>query len=667
MPPQSNPRGKTRRDVMAILGVAGAAGLAGCVGDDDDPGVTPTPTPRDDDTPTPTPRDEPERQVMGTYRSGISSDAETTIPFMTTDTTSGAYQDLVLDGAYAVSTAEFDDAIFPLWLDFELAEGSETVYVATLRDNLEWSDPYGPMTSDDWVFYIENIHKSEDNWAGSVDAPDWAEIETEVVDDQTFELTLPEINPDFPWEPVMWNAKILPRGLIEDYVDDQDLEGIQQDTEIIEMGYTGNTGAFTLSEWDRDSAWRTVRNDDYYLSELSPEDFPDWVPEDEIDAWLGAPYFEGYEYDVIPEESTRLSALRTGEIDTTGIPEPRVAEFQEAVDDVYVNLAPQPYLRVMSYSMRLSGWEAWTDEDPDYDGQGEVGYGHENSREIRWAIATAIDKQFISDEIEQGLSDPAQTFQPEWSRWYIDDDVEPVGVGDSYSHDDARDMLETYLPDGYGYDNGALIGPEGHDRWDGEQVELTWVHTAGIETYDLTAEHVMAELDAIGIDMDINTVLWETLLGQWLATEAAEGVDETMWNVGPDNRGHPHETVHISQWDLLYGINFNTYPRTPAATDVFWTLQAPLNYYGYMPPDDMGPDGDWTMEEAFAAGRQEIDEDARLEIFGEIFATLSHDIPNNFVTMGVDHTGYQNRVLGPSEEFGYGWNWQNNYYDAELI
>ncbi len=661
MPSWRNPTGRSRRDVMALLGITGLAGLAGCIGDGDET----TPTPGNGETPTPTPTPPPaDRQVMGTYRHGIPSDADTTIPFLTTDTTSGDFQALVLDGAYSVTSEEYDDSIWPQWLDLQLADGSENVYVATLRDNLQWSEPFGQMTADDFVYYIQNIHQAE--WTGSVDAPDWAEIEVQQTSELEFEIELPEVSPDWPWEPVMWGHTILPRGAIEDYVDNEDLESLQQDETLIELQYTGNLGPYELVNWERDSAFRTVRNEDWYMRDLSADEFPDYATEEEIEAWQGAPYFEGFDYEIIPEESTRLSTLRTGEIDASNIPETRVHEFQEAVEDVYVNLAPQPYLRVLSFGMRLSGWEAWTDTDPDYDGQGEVGYGNEDARMIRRAIAMAIDKETISEDIEGGLSNVAQTFQPQWSQWYIDEEVEPVGAGETYDPDEARDLLETYLPDGYGYDNGNLMSPEDSDRWGGDQVTLQWVSTAGIETYDLTAEFVQGELEDIGIEMDIETVLWETLLGQWLATEPVEGVEETQWDAGLDNRGHPHETVTSNAWDLLYGINFNTYPRTPAATDVFWYTQAPLNYYGYLAPDDMGPNNDMTMQDMFEAGRTEVDREERLEIFGEIFAQLSHDLPNNFVTMGVEEMGYQERVIGPSEMFGYNWNFVTDFFDADL-
>lgn len=665
MPPSLH-SGRTRRQVMTILGMAGAAGLAGCLGDDD-PGTTPTPGPGNGD-PTPTPTPAPTQpEVRGTYRVGISSDADTTIPFLTADTTSGDYQALLMDGAYAVTS---DDEIWPLWADISLADGSETTWVVELRDNLVWSDPYGEMTADDWVWYIQEVHQPSENWAGSVDRADWwytddgtdHPIPIEQTGTYSFEIHLPDVDPVFPFRPTMWGTQIIPRGAIEDYVDDRDLEGIQQDQSIIEMAYTGNTGPYRLSEWDRDAGWRTVRNEEYYLRDLDADAFPETASAEEIERWQGAPYFEGFQYEVIPEESTLLSALRTGEVDNANIPEPRVAEFQEAVDDVYVNLAPQPYLRVLAFSQRLSGWEALSDADEDYDGAGEVGYGHEHGAEIRRAIGMAIDKQFISDEIEQGLSRTAQTFQPEWSQWYIDEEVEPVGVGDSYGHDMARDALETFLPDGYGYDNGRLIGPEGHDRWPGEPVELEWVHTAGIETYDLTAEHILAELDAIGIGMNIQTVLWETLLGQWLVNEPTQGVDETVWYAGANNAGHPHETVHLNDWDLLYGINFNTYPRTPSSSDVFWQSDGTVNFYGYLEPDDMGSDGDLSMGAMFDQASATVSDDDRLDLFGEIFGRLSRDQPVNFMTMGVDHYGYHNRVAGPSEEFGYDWDLQTFYF-----
>ncbi len=664
MPSRRNPTGRTRRELMAIMGIGGAAGLAGCLGDDGDGGdETPTPTEDPgggDQTPTPTPPPA-ERQVMGTYRSGISSDGDTTIPFLITDTTSGNMVSLVLDGAYAVTS---NDQIMPLWMD--LTTEDSQVFTAELRDNLQWSDPYGEMTAEDWVWYIQNIHQSD--WAASVDASSWEGISVERTGNYTFEIDVGAVIPSFPLQPTLWGAQIAPKSLLEDYVSNQDLEGIQTDEDLVNLTYTGNVGPYTLDEWERDSAWRTVRNDEYYMRDLDASDFPDYLSDEEIEAWQGSPYFEGYEYSIIPEEATRLSALRTGDIDNATIPGQRVPEFQQAVDDVYVNLAPQPFLEILAYAQRTSGWEEMSDADPEYDGPGIADYGNPNADQIRGAVSMSIDKQFVADVINNGLADPAQTFQPEWSQFYGDEGVTEYGVGDTYSHDQAREMLEQNLSDGYGYDNGTLIAPEGHDRWDAEQVTLQVVHTAGSQTNQDIAERMLQELSNVGIDIEINSVVWETLLGQYLPGDLIEGVDEPTYGIGPgtENPGHPHETVNLQSWDIQFGIGFNTYPRTPSSTDVFWTKEAALNYYGYRPPTNMGPNSDMTMREMYDTAATEADLESRRQMFIEMFNQLSADQPVNFFLMGVDTPGYRNRVVGPTEEFGYGWDYQTNYFDPEI-
>jgi peptide/nickel transport system substrate-binding protein len=200
---------------------------------------------------------------------------------------------------------------------------------------------------------------------------------------------------------------------------------------------------------------------------------------------------------------------------------------------------------------------------------------------------------------------------------------------------------------GEGEDRGAFVGP------DGEQVELTLVYATGTSTTETTAEVMANELSDIGLSVEITGVTFDTLLGQYVANEYV-GEGEPEYNGGPYNAGPPDQTESSEQWDLMYGINFNTYPRTPSATNAFWTEQAGTNYYGYQPEVDMAA--------KFEEFRTTSDAEERQSIMAEIFGILSEDQPVNFVAMSDDIIGYQNYIEGPEETFGA--NWDANTWSA---
>lgn len=620
MPSGNNVTGRTRREWMKILGLGATAGVAGCLGNGDgngsgngngngNGGTTPTET----DDP-----DQFDREVGGPFIAGSATDAETLFFPNIADNPSAQRVGLTMDGAYALDT---DIEVYPLWLDIE-DSGDATTWICTLRDNLYWSDPYGQMTSEDWVYMIENIHQGEDNWAGSTAWDDWQGVEVEATSELEFTITLPDVNPDFPAEPTMWGAFCAPKELFEPYVPDKDLEGMQQDDEFQTLAYTGNLGPYSYDAWDREASFRAVRNDDYYMREA------DDMPEE----WSDAPYFESYSFRVIEEESTRMEAFRAGELTTVGIPTARADRF-EGEEGIDVYEVPQPYLGILAYNQRANGWDQL------------------RTREVRQALSMAVDKRVVTEQILRGRADFSFTFQPRWSPWYDESQTTRFGVDETYDHDEAMAMMEATLDSGYSYEDGDLIGP------DGDQVELTLVYSEGTETTATTAEYMTQEFEAIGIKINLESVSFNRMIQQYIMNSPTDEYEdeELEWAGGAFNSGPREKTASEQQWDMMYGIRFNTYPRTPAATDAFWTTRSGTNYYGYEPDVDMA--------EKFTALRTTPDQDERRSIMAEILGILSEDQPVNFVSMQDDILGYQENVVGPIEEFGMGYDSATWYFD----
>jgi peptide/nickel transport system substrate-binding protein len=359
--------------------------------------------------------------VQGSYVVGSGTDAKTLNPIRINDTSSDARLGLALDGAYSLGN---DDEFVPRWVT-EVNTDDKQTYEVVLRDGLRWGAGYGQMTAEDWVYYIEEVHQAEDNWAGDVNQSDWfrddAPIPVEQTGELTFEIRLPSVDPAFVKKPVMWGAYCLPKALVEKYRGDGDGEGLNQDPDVQEIAYSGNLGPYTYERWDRESVFVATRNDDYYLA-----DDDQFVGDD-------APYFEDARYQVFGEESTRLSAFETGEITATGIPPGKASRFED-LDSTKVIQTPNAFCSIMAYNQRANGW------------------GELRKTEVRRALSMGVNKQVIVDNINRGYANAAHTHQPEYSAWFDDSKVQRTGVGDSYSTAMAKQLLDENLSSDYSFE-----------------------------------------------------------------------------------------------------------------------------------------------------------------------------------------------------------------------
>ena len=586
--------GRSRRSFLQLLGLGGATAVAGCS------------TPEQDGTPT-------ENAESVEYVEGTPTGTQT-LNFLSVDDTPSANRiQLVLDGAYAITP---EQEVFPLWADVTSDEGR--VYTVELRDNLRWGAGYGQMTAEDWVYMISEVYQADSNWAGYPNPGDWRQqgepIPVEKTGPRSFEIRLQSVDPAFPLRPIMWGAFCMPKEIIARYRPDEDQEGLAQDEEVQTLAYAGNLGPYSFERWNRESEFVATRNEEYYLREV--DDLPD--------EWRNAPYFDAYSYEVVPEESTRLSALRSGELTATDIPETRVEQF-EGLDDVDVKVFPQAYMTSLIYNQRANG----------------AFYEALRKPAVRRALAYAVDKRSIVDDVLRGYATVAHTFQPTFSTWYADDEVTEYGVGDTYSHERAREGLAANLGSTpYRYDGDRVVDEAG------DQVTLDLVFAQGSQAVETTAQVVAQEYDAIGLDVELSGKQYGAIVEQHLYN-SWQGDGDPPWGAGPYNGGPRDGSVSQEPWDLVLGITFNTYPRTPSAIRGFTVERGGINFYGYVPETDFGP--------LFEAATSTVDEDARRETFEEIFGALSAEQPFNFLNMGVEIVGYDSAVAGPEEEFGYTW------------
>lgn len=611
MPDKGSETRLNRRKVLKTATAGGVIAIAGCMGDEDPPADDDTDPGEEvaDDT-------DPGEEVRGSWIGAQGSEAPNYNVFRITDTTSGARVSRVMDPAYSFDE---DNEIVPqLVRDIDINDDF-TEFTFHITEHGEWSDPYGQMTAEDWVYSISEVIQGEDNWAGvSMDddfrmVPEgdgdpegfepadedgeeyWFNVEQE--GEFSFSIETPGPYPSFLDEPIMWGfQEVVPKDLIEDYVEQQDGDALNEDEEIQSLSYTGNLGAFTVEVLETEARMYAPRNDDYYLRNY--------------EGYEDAPLMDDWTYQVMREESTRLSALQAGEITNAGIPARRADEFEE-MDDIQVIPTPTVYCSSVMYNMRDDGWEGI------------------DIPEVRQAFTMAVDRQSIIDDIFEGYGQIAHTLQPEYSEFFDNSEV----VQWDYDPEGARERLDDNLPSGYSRDGGRLVDDSG------EEVVLNFVYSDSAESTDLMARYMQQQYDEnLGIEVELDPVPWNTMLNEYFYSAPGEA----------------------NQWDLLGGIGRNSYPRAPEATESYWRgVDEPwetANAYGYEDP--------YGIADMLSDAASMTDAEERQEVLADVFGILSEEQPWSFIMFSEDLNGYRDHVE-PSEDPSISWGYDTVRWEIE--
>jgi peptide/nickel transport system substrate-binding protein len=220
------------------------------------------------------------------------------------------------------------------------------------------------------------------NWIDSVEA----------VDEYTFRMTLPE-----PYAPLLANLAIPIAGIPSP-------QSIARGIDDMVVNPVG-TGAFKLTDpgnWTRDSQLVLDANPDY---------------------WGGAPKVQQLIFKVIPEGSTRLQQVETGEIDIAWALSPEDVERARENADLII---------VEDAGLNTNEVEFNVTKEPF------------TTKEIRQALNYAVNKQELSEGLYNGNMVPAGGVLPPVD-WAFNPDL----TGYAYDPDKARELLAAA-----GYDEG---------------------------------------------------------------------------------------------------------------------------------------------------------------------------------------------------------------------
>jgi peptide/nickel transport system substrate-binding protein len=422
-----------------------------------------------------------EPQQGGTLVFGRGGDSAGLDPAFETDGNSFMICDNVFDQLvlYADESTETVPGLATSW---DISEDGLT-YTFTLRKGVTFHDGT-EMNADAVVFSIGRMMKEksvkffEKEWAFPENQPPaeyWLSMEMddtigsiEAVDKHTVVFKLKRREAPFIANMAM------------------DFAAIVSPAAVLELGenFRSNpvgTGPFKFVEWKKDDRIILEANEDY---------------------WDGRPHLDRAIFRVIPENSVRFLELKTGNIDICQFPNPEDIEL--AKEDDALKLVSQPGMNIgyVSFNHTKDLW---------------------SNKEIRKALAYAINKKAIVDNIYYGLGQVAKNTIPP-TLWGYNDDIEDY----PYDPEMAKSLLEEH---GF-FDKLKAAGQEKITLWS-MPVPRPY-NPNGMKV----GEAIQADLKKIGVDVELVTFEW----GTYLKRQRTQPEDMDLFQLGwtgdngdPDN------------------------------------------------------------------------------------------------------------------------------------
>ncbi len=285
------------------------------------------------------------------YTEADTADGVSFHPYLTTDTASGSYQNLV----YASGLMERDPdtlELRPHMAESWTISDDYLTYTFTLRSNLQWTDGV-PLTSADFKFTYDKMMDPENefpyrdnfDFVASYEAPDERTIVVKVK--EKFCPALEGVDavqplPKHIWEKLDWKDP-------------------EKNPEI--MHPTVFSGPFKLKEWVKDDHVIFEANDTYFK---------------------GRPKLDTYTIRIVPEQQIAYTMLTSGEVDSAPV-----------TPDQYEEVQQNPKLNLYKLWLARGSWLY-------------IGFNLRQETlqdvRVRHALDYALNKEQIVDKIMRGLA-----------------------------------------------------------------------------------------------------------------------------------------------------------------------------------------------------------------------------------------------------------------------
>jgi len=335
-------------------------------------------------------------------------------------------------------------------------------WTCTIRDDVKWSDGT-PMTSKDIAFTYEFVMDKSSPLYRSY----FSQNPTfETPDDHTLIWKSPE--PTFypmtpPW------VYIVPEHIWSQF-EDADLKEVKAFENVPSV----TTGPFYLSEVNSGQDW-TLEKNPYY--------------------WGDEPNFDQIRYQHFTNQDAMVQALKNGDIDAAAYLEPSLLPALENDPNITVQRDVSDWWLNLAFNFGGQG--------PDADPLPAL-----QSKDVRTAIAMAIDKQGIIDKAYNGAGVPGESIvrlaSPTWHYDVPDEDVIP------YDPDAANALLDEA---GYPMDSdGVRTDPQ-----TGEPLRMRIPVSQGTSGAVIAGQLIVGYLEEIGIEVELLPVTDGKMYDYWEA------------------------------------------------------------------------------------------------------------------------------------------------------
>jgi len=329
-------------------------------------------------------------------------------------------------------------------------ELSDTSVTFRLRNDVKWHDGQ-PVTAEDVKFTFD---MAKDESTASLLGSAYLTLvdRATVVDPQTirFHFTMPHSQPldAFWWAP-------LPRHLL------QNVPAAQLSQAPFNQQPVGS-GPFKFVSWERGQQ---------LVLEANPQ-FPQ--------ALGGRPYLDRAVFRIIPEATTMLTELLSGNVDVIG---------WTLLPDQAQQLEGQEGVELKHHTSREFTYIGWNNARPQF-----------SDPNVRRALAMAINRPQIIEGLLHGLGTPASGMIPPWSPMYSEQQPVP------YDPNGARQLLAQA---GWRDTNNDRILDKG-----GQPLRFTLMVNAANRMHQDIAAVVQQQLQQVGVQVDIRQSEFQTLLQQ---------------------------------------------------------------------------------------------------------------------------------------------------------
>ena len=301
-----------------------------------------------------------------------------------------------------------------------------------------------------------------------------------------------------------------------------------------------------------------------------------------------------------------------------------MAKFK-AMEQINVYTVPTTGYLFLAYNLRDNGWEGL------------------KQKEVRQALAMTISKELLIEKVLLGFGEPAFSFIPVTSPWYVDKGIAKYGVESLLDKERAKELLVEA-----GHATQRADGSIEITDKEGKPLKLTLITNSGNDIRENVGYLVKEELLTIGIEVELKFVPWATELRKYLMNKVPGTGQELRYNNGVG-------AVSEEPWDLMV-LGVTTLPLSPSGQDVFYATQGGLNFWGY---------ANSPVDELFQRIRSEeaLDEGARKQLYAELSQLVAEEQPVNFLAFQLANAGFQKNVKGIEPGINMGYNYHLWYFE----